>query len=196
MKKCTRCGEIKKLEEFGVRKSAKDGRKSGCKKCLNKLQKEFYKSEKGQKHYKEYEKSDHRKELRKDPEQIKKKKIAERKPHRLAKKREYTKKRYHTQGEKERLKRWKKDNPEWVRANGVERRARKLNATPDWLTKEQKAEIVEIYRKRQIISDEMGEVYHVDHIVPLRGKDVCGLHVPWNLQIISKTENLEKGNRL
>jgi len=83
---------------------------------------------------------------------------------------------------------WYRDNPEKAAAKEALRRARKLNATPKWLTKEHKTVIMEFYRRAQ----ELGLT--VDHIIPLRGENVCGLHAPWNLQLLSYSENSRKGN--
>lgn len=66
-------------------------------------------------------------------------------------------------------------------------------ATPEWV--DGKA-IAEIYRDAARIQQETGVEHHVDHIEPLNGTHSCGLHVPWNLQIIPATENLKKGNRI
>jgi 5-methylcytosine-specific restriction endonuclease McrA len=69
------------------------------------------------------------------------------------------------------------------------RRARAL-ATPRWLSPEQKAEI----RKAYISARKSGLT--VDHIVPIQGKNVSGLHVPWNLQTLPLSDNCSKGRRL
>lgn len=67
-------------------------------------------------------------------------------------------------------------------------------ATPNWLTKEQYEEMERVYWLAKDLKAISGEDYHVDHIVPLQGKDVCGLHVPWNLQVLPADLNLGKGN--
>ena len=62
-----------------------------------------------------------------------------------------------------------------------------------YLTKKQ---ITKIYKNCLKISEQTGVQHHVDHIIPLKGKEVCGLHVPWNLQILTATENISKNNKL
>jgi 5-methylcytosine-specific restriction endonuclease McrA len=77
----------------------------------------------------------------------------------------------------------------------MSRKDRIKNATPVWLNQTQIKEIEHYHwlaRDLEIVS---GEKYHVDHIVPIKGKLVCGLHVPWNLQILPSDINLSKGNR-
>jgi uncharacterized protein YdaU (DUF1376 family) len=74
------------------------------------------------------------------------------------------------------------------------RHARRLHATPPWLTAAHKSQIVEIYERARRVSVETGVAQHVDHIVPLRGESVCGLHVPWNLQVIPAYQNIRKSN--
>lgn len=76
------------------------------------------------------------------------------------------------------------------------RRAQQLQATPLWLTDEHKAEIEAIYQLRDELTKESGIIYHVDHIDPLVSDKLCGLHVPWNLRVITAEENLKKSNKV
>jgi hypothetical protein len=91
---------------------------------------------------------------------------------------------------------WKENNLVQVRASTKARRRKHKQATPPWLTRKQKSEIRSLYEIAITMTKTTGEQYVVDHIVPLRSDEVCGLHVPWNLRVITQEENLVKSNKL
>lgn len=94
------------------------------------------------------------------------------------------------------LKAYKIKNRSKFTALEMERQARKINATPKWLTVEHEKQIYMIYMVAQQTTLSSGYKCHVDHIVPLKGKGVCGLHVPWNLRVVSQSYNSKKHNSL
>ena len=83
-------------------------------------------------------------------------------------------------------------NPALYTAIGAKRRAAKLQATPAWA--DQKA-ITAIYAEARRLQETLGIPMHCDHIIPLQGELVCGLHVETNLQIIPATLNMKKSNK-
>jgi hypothetical protein len=88
-------------------------------------------------------------------------------------------------------KKWRSEHKEYDVAKAAKRKALKLSATPVWADKSKiKAE----YALAQWCTDVMGSIYHVDHIVPLKGKTVCGLHVEANLRVLPALDNINKSN--
>jgi hypothetical protein len=98
--------------------------------------------------------------------------------------------------EKERIhcSNYRKENPDYFANQSAERRARKLNATPKWINEDEQFLIKEIYSLAKLRTKVTGVEWQVDHIIPLKGKLVSGLHVPMNLQVIPKLENIKKSN--
>jgi hypothetical protein len=93
-------------------------------------------------------------------------------------------------------KKHKVENPDYYKSLTNARRRRFRDATPKWLTAEQKMEIRLKYRLAIELSRRLGIPHAVDHIIPLQGEEVCGLHVPWNMEVITQDENLKKSNKL
>lgn len=169
-KLCTKCGEQKPRDTFAKNNSKADKLQTFCKLCAVIVAREYKKAnrEKVQEYAREYREAN-RKKLR---EAVKR----------------------YTEANFEKVKKYRESNPEKFAAYNAKRRAAKLQRTPTWLTKEQLDEIETFYTVALAFRLYTGLTYHVDHIVPLQGKKVCGLHVPWNLQVISATDNLKKSN--
>jgi hypothetical protein len=79
-----------------------------------------------------------------------------------------------------------------IAAHAAKRKADKLLRSPPWVDWDA---LRRPYLKAQALTEVTGIVHHVDHIVPLRGRTVSGLHVPWNLQVIPGVDNLRKHNK-
>lgn len=90
--------------------------------------------------------------------------------------------------------RYQKNNKGKVNARNSQHRANKKSATPAWADLEKIKAMYNVAQYFDWISGGFVK-HHVDHIVPLRGKNVCGLHVENNLQILIDKDNLRKSNK-
>lgn len=90
---------------------------------------------------------------------------------------------------------WRKSNPALRNALVKNYKETKSSRMPKWLNESQLLAIKCKYSVASMLSKYGVEPWHVDHIVPLRGKEVCGLHVPWNLQVIPARVNISKGRK-
>lgn len=209
-KKCSCCELIKSAEDFAKNKARYDGLQNNCKDC-NKKQRESNKER--IKEYREeyYDKNKHimaekyKERIREYDKEYRKRnkdKLSELRKERYRKSRdsELQDNKEYRLANKERLADYRRlyieNNRDLINAISAKRRSVKLNATPKWLTSEDWIKIQLFYKIASILQKVHKIIYHVDHIIPLQGKNVCGLHVPWNLQVITAEENMQKGNRL
>ena len=89
--------------------------------------------------------------------------------------------------------RWRANNLAHCAEKTRRRDAAKLRATPVWADRRK---IVQVYEAARALTERTGVVHEVDHIYPLKSDIVCGLHVHQNLQILTKSENAAKKNRV
>ena len=186
---CSRCYEEKLITEFNREKRSKDGHNAACKICIREYYVKYYSENK-----------DKWEEYASRPEVIQVKKKRNRKRYEEKKEEILTKNAEYYENNKKQIyenkKLWVIKNRDKVKVMRSVRRHRTRQATPKWLSPEQKKQIFDIYMTTSKMRSESGEKYEVDHIIPILGETVCGLHVPWNLQPLTQTENRQKSNKL
>lgn len=96
------------------------------------------------------------------------------------------------EAKRESNRRYRKENAAKILADTRARQAMLLRAMPAWADR---AKIAAFYAEAKRLEREQGGKWHVDHVIPLRGKNVCGLHVEHNLRVCPAQENASKGNR-
>ena len=92
----------------------------------------------------------------------------------------------------ERVRAWVVNNKDKRCKYSAVRRSKIKQATPKWLSFEQKLAMETFYATAKMTTEKTGQQYTVDHIFPIQGKAASGLHVPWNLQILTMKENCQK----
>lgn len=180
MKTCIICKISKPLENFHKNSRAKDLKCNKCKLCSIAYKKEW--DQKNKQSLKNYLHQYHK-------DNIIRIKIVKRKYYLNNKERTIDKYKKWVENNREkhntRTRKWSKLNPHSYRNSVAKRTAAKLKRTPKWANLKA---IKKFYRN-------CPEGYEVDHIIPLQGKNVCGLHVEYNLQYLTKIENRKKSNK-
>lgn len=220
-KRCYTCCKIKPFDQFSFRSKSPDGRNSQCRACFAAYYAKWREAnaEKVREQQREYCAANAEKQRAKtrawklaNTERAKAndKRLRSENATRYAeknrawrqenadrireRKREYAEK--NRQAIRARNRAYRQANKGRVLADLALRKARKRQATPTWLTAAHRAEMSALYSAAVARSEQTGTPHHVDHIVPISSPLVCGLHVPWNLQILTAAENLAKGNTL
>jgi hypothetical protein len=174
MKTCTHCNEMKPLDAFYKDASKRHGVCSWCKPCeLERSKAKFLRRKVAH-----LAKSKQWRNANKDKQDAATKAWRESNPERTA----------------AMYRDWAERNRDKVNAKWMERYASKKNRTPAWLTDDEHWMIEQAYDIAAKRKEVLGFDWHVDHIIPLHGKKVSGLHVPWNLQVIPALRNQQKSN--
>jgi len=175
MKHCSHCHQKKPFDAFYSSLSNKSGYTSWCKVCESERNKAKNQANRERRLIKAKEWRDTNKDQQ----------VAAIQAWRLANKDHY----------KNYFVKYAKANRGKMNAKWMQREAAKKCRTPSWLDAQMKQQIEVEYSLAAWCTEVMNEPYHVDHIVPLQGKTVSGLHVPWNLQVIPAKLNQQKSNR-
>lgn len=168
-KVCTKCGRLKAFSDFHVRRASPDGMAYKCRECVNSYTAAW--QQRNPDAFKRWYE-----ENRDSRAEYWAKWYDENREHRAA---SYAA--------------WARNNKHIINSIIAKRSAAKKRAIPSWADHEA---MRAVYAQAAWLTETTGVRHEVDHIYPLQGESVCGLHCEANLQILTKTENIRKSNRM
>ena len=174
-KACTKCGEVKPLDGFAVESRNKSGRAAHCKECELARQKEYYADNRDERlaYKKKY------REENRDDVAASNKKYREENPEKI----------------KAGQKKYREKNLDKKVAGNAKRRAVKLERIPSWSNEADLKAIKKVYENCRLMSILTGIPHEVDHVIPMQGDGISGLHHSTNLAIIPASLNASKSNK-
>jgi len=195
VKKCSKCKKVKNKSEFTKRKDSKCGVVSACKMCHKLISIEYRKQ-----NHERILKSSREWRYRNKDNKLYKLKNLESSNSYYSKNKEkcnYRSKCYRDNN-KEKLasydKKYRENNKDIKNSICAKRMAKKKSST-FINTNYEKEQIRLLYKLSSVLSEETGIKHHVDHILPIQGKLICGFHCLNNLQVITQKENSKKSNK-
>jgi hypothetical protein len=176
MRTCRTCKVEKLLSAYQAHSSYKDGLSTQCKDCVSEYRKTIRKTniERDRNYSRKYKAKNREFILQRSKEYV------------LA----------NPEKRKATMKAYRQANPEKDLESTRRRQAAALLRTPNWLTENDVWMMQEAYKLARLRTKITGFSWHVDHVLPLRGKIVSGLHTPYNLQVIPAKQNLAKANKV
>lgn len=191
VKVCTKCKLEKPVSLFHKSRRGKYGVVSNCKSCCSQYLKSIYQEKKQEILERNASwRRDNKDKCREHTQKYRLKDIE--RARQLSRKSVAKWRAANPEKEKAFTKSYRTNNPEKMRVLWIRRQEHVRRATPPWANQ---FFITEAYHIAKVRNQFLGGNWHVDHIIPLRGKNVCGLHVENNLQVIRSEVNLRKGNK-
>lgn len=185
-KSCNKCNKVKKLIHFFKDKSSKDGFKKSCKPCFNGPRKEALREQ--NRLLAIY--------LKEDKKDILRRKMERKKARKEQREALINQKRVKKSCSNKKCGECRECHSNYkYNLLATKRRKIKELATPKSLTENQLIEIENFYIKAKELTKSTGISHVVDHILPLQGNNITGLHVPWNLQILTRRMNAIKSKK-
>lgn len=193
---CPKCNADLLVASFGNASCRKDGLACWCKECSRQSAARYRATKQGGDKHRQRERARHlanrETATRRAREYYARNREVQKEKNLIAGRKRYVESAEHRAREKVRGQEWGAKNRARANARARSGRLCRVRATPGWLSAIERAQVQSLYEIAAARNVQTGVKHHVDHVFAVKGRGWCGLHVPWNLQVLTQKENDQK----